>query len=80
VTAVNARPVASVLKTIVSPATGAVSTWTEIEWLDLTTGARGGSQRTSGLAGRISGVPGSPRVVAEILAANETNLWLLAIP
>jgi hypothetical protein len=80
VTVGNARPVASVLKTLVNPQTGAVSSWTEIEWLDLTTGAPGGSQRTSGLAGRISGVPGSSRVVAEILGANETNLWLLAIP
>jgi hypothetical protein len=78
-TEVSGRPTASVQRVIVPPS-GGVSTWTEIEWLELDSGLPGGSMRTPGSAGRISGVPGAGQLVAEIVGAGQTNLWLLAVP
>ncbi len=76
---VGPRPVAVVLKTLVAP-DGSVSTWTEVEWLDLATGGPAGSLLPPGLAGRIAGVPGTRHLVAEVSSGGKTNLWLLQVP
>jgi hypothetical protein len=78
-TVVGAQPAAVVQKTVVSPE-GPVITWTEIEWLDIVTGLPAGTQRPPQVTGRISGVPGTRQLVAEVFGANDTNLWLFAIP
>ncbi|MEE8571791.1 MAG: hypothetical protein V3T20_00875, partial [Gemmatimonadota bacterium] len=76
--AVGGQPAAVVLRIVVGP--GTTLTWTEVERLDPVTGLPAGSQRTPGFAGRINGVPGTQRLVAEIVDDNQTNLWLLTIP
>jgi len=77
--AVGGQPAAVVLRTVLNPVGIVTLMWTEVERLDPVTGLPTGSQRTPGFAGRINGVPGTQRIVAEIIEGNQIDLWLLAI-
>jgi hypothetical protein len=51
-----------------------------VERLDATTGIPVGTVPAPGRVGRIHGVPGSRRFVAEIMVGNAADLWLLELP
>ena len=57
----------------------AVTSTATVEWLDLQTGVTGGVLWTGSGPLRVAGVPGTRRVVAEIVSAGAPDLWLLEI-